>query len=154
MPYTKELSISDESTFDNEFLSLRKHDNYADSNYDEVKRHSYKNTRKNHTEEEPCESPYCGMCYDDFREDYTTEKEIALEAGYIYKLTQTSIRKLEDKYGLTAFHIFRNRFSKFKSEQRKRKLKELIKSGIDNCPNPFDENHIHSQQCIKKIINN
>jgi len=100
--------------------------------------HDYSITRIDHTDDEPCKSPYCGVCYDYFIDDFLEQKEISKLHGLKKKLTQRSNKFLEDKYGFDACRIFKNRYSslryhiktyktkKQKNEESKEHVKKLI----------------------------
>jgi len=100
--------------------------------------HDYRTTRIEHTDDEPCKSAYCGVCYCYFIDDYLEQKELSELYGLKKNLTQKSIKVLENKYGFDACRIFRNRYSsmkyciknyktkKQKNEESKEHVKKLI----------------------------
>ena len=92
-------------------------------------------TRQNHTSDEPCKSPYCGVCYDYFIDDHEIQKDISEDRGFKTKLCQSSIKILEEKYGYDAYRIFRNRYAsnhRYESSKQNKKstMKELTKDDV------------------------
>lgn len=97
--------------------------------------HDYFITRQDHTSDEPCKSPYCGICYDDFIDEFAMQKNISEMRGFKTKLCQSSIKFFEDKYGRDAYQIFRNRLTsnqRYKSSKQNKKstMKELDKDDV------------------------
>jgi len=148
MVNTKELKGEDKKDFDDTWASPRRRDLEYDTNKHQVMKHSYKITRWIHSENEPCNSPYCGVCYDKFIPDFLEEQQISKDLGLIKKLCQSSIKRLEDRYGFNAYVIFRNRIKQTQYQQKLKTVQDLIKSGIKNCPDAHNEDHVHDRKCI------
>ena len=88
--------------------------------------HDYETTRLFHTSDKSCKSPYCGVCYDYFIDNFIEQKALSKRKGLKRKLSQSSIKFLEEKYGHDASKIFKNRFSKLMSVRRKSKIDKTI----------------------------
>ena len=104
--------------------------------------HNYYLTRLEHKSDEPCKSPYCGVCYDYFIDDFEIQKDISETRGFKTKLCQSSIKTLEEKYGHDAHKIFRNRYAsnhRYKSSKQNKKstMKELTKDDVEKLIDKF-----------------
>ena len=104
--------------------------------------HDYFMTRQNHTSDEPCKSPYCGVCYDYFIDDHEIQKNISEDRGFKTKLYQSSIKILEEKYGYDAYRIFKNRYGSnhsYKSSKQNKKstIEKLTKDDVEKLINKF-----------------
>lgn len=151
MPYTLQLDEQSRKFYDTSGLSPRKLDIEHKTNSHLVKNHSYETTRHFHESNKPCYSPFCGVCYDDFIPDLLSEQEYSKSLGLLKKLSQSSIKRLEDKYGYHAYQIFRNKIAQLQCQQRKRKIEYLVSLGITNCIDPHNEKHVHDLKCTQKI---
>jgi len=149
MPYTLQFEGVERNLFELPSQSPRKRDYDNDSNKFYVTKNSYTTTRHFHESSKPCMSPYCGVCSDDYIVDFLQEQIISKELGLVRKLCQSSIKRLEDKYGYDAHKIFRNKVAQLQFQQRKRRMEYLIKEGFENCTDPHNEIHNHDLKCLK-----